>query len=399
MKIILFSKMFPRPWNDNFGSYVYEQIQELEKLDTQIEIISPRIYLPKITKVLGGKFKKYASAPNEYLYKGLKIKSPPCLWIKELGNSIPEIKYLFFKLSIKNYLVKTCRNFKPDIIYSLDPVIDGRLAVEVGQLLHIPVILIEHSVPENYRNLVNNKKAINIYSKVVHKASHTIFVSSSQKRRFENLIGESIKGSIVYNGYRNELSNVSKSVSKNIFEIISIGFLEDRKGFPTLLKSVEQLMSRTKLKIHLTIVGDGYYRKKYEDTVSQSGISDIVDFVGIVSHQEVYNLLYKSNLFVLPSYDESFGIAYLEAMSCKVPIVGTIGEGISDIVKNGHNGFLIEKENDKQLSDVILYAMNHPEEMNSMAQIAYKTVSELTWEKNANNIFNVFNTVIRGFYE
>lgn len=395
MKVLLYSKMFPRPGNDSFGSYVYEQVSEMVHRGVEMKIVSPRMYLPKFLGVLGGKFKKYATAENQYTYRGLAVEAPSCLWAKELGNSFPELKYAIYKRSMKKKLIRLCLEFSPDILYGLDPILDGRLCVEVGKELGIPVVLIEHSMPANYRNLVGNSKAIATYAKVVKEADCTIFVTNAQKKLFEKMVGEEIIGPVIYNGFRQECAGQTCEKDTSIFRMISIGFLEDRKGYPTTFKALQLLKERTSQPFHLTILGDGYDRKRYEDMVATMGIGNMVEFKGIVSHKEVYTHLHNSDLFVLPSYEESFGIAYLEAISCGVPVIGTKNEGISDIIQNGKNGFLVEKDNYEELCEIMQYVMQHSEEIQEVIARGRASVENLTWAKNAEKVQILFCNIIK----
>ena len=61
------------------------------------------------------------------------------------------------------------------------------------------------------------------------------------------------------------------------------------------------------------------------------------------------------DIFVLPSWDEAFGVVYLEAMSFQKPVIGTIGQGISDIIIDGENGFLVPPRNIAELQKKIEY--------------------------------------------
>lgn len=396
MRILVYSKMFPRPGNDSFGSYVYEQVSELIKLGGEIKIVSPRIYIPKCFGILGGKFKKYALAGNQYLYGNLIVDSPPCIWTKEIGNSVPELKYGIYKYSMEKKLLEACRNFKPDILYSLDPLLDGRLCVEIGNRLKIPVILIEHSVPENYRNLVGNTCSIRIYAEVVKSAAYTVFVTNSQKRLFECMIGEKIKGTVIYNGFRQECVTSATKKKEKTFSFISVGFLEDRKGYPTVFKAIQLLKEKTKRKFRWVILGDGYERRRYEEMAKGLGLEENVEFKGIVSHKEVYAYLRESDLFVLPSYEEAFGIVYLEAMSCGIPVVGTEGEGISDLIENGKNGYLVPRNNASALYRIMRHVMDCPEEAALVSQKGLETIQDMTWKKNAENMYQVFCRITEG---
>ena len=102
-------------------------------------------------------------------------------------------------------------------------------------------------------------------------------------------------------------------------EIVFLGALKDeRKGLDILLDAygAEQGLNRWRL----TVVGDGPLRAKYEQVAAFRSLN--VRFVGRLPNEDVARLMSESSLFVLPSREESFGIAYAEALCMGLPIIG-----------------------------------------------------------------------------
>ncbi|MCD8018648.1 MAG: glycosyltransferase family 4 protein [Clostridiales bacterium] len=383
MKVLLFTKMFPRNGNDNFGSYVYDEIKALSDLGVEIKVVSPHLYIPKMFSVLGGKFKSYANAPERYSYGGLDVYSPTCIWIRGIFKD-PDLKFKVFKSSVKNKLIDECRKFKPDLIYTLDATMDGRLCVELKDELKVPIIIIEHSMPKFYNDLYGAGNYESIYSKVVNKCDEIIFVSNPQCLAFRKIIGNEVKSKVILNGFRNEIFDESASImADNTIKLICIGYLEERKGYPVLLKALGEWKQYNKAPFQLTIIGDGFDRNKYEQLCVEYNLTDDVTFAGIVSHAEVYEKLTHSDIFVLPSYGEALGISYLEAMSCGLPVIGTAGEGISDIIIDRENGLLVQKGDTEGIRNAINYLIEDKERAKLIGRKGKDTVKNLTWMNNA----------------
>ena len=90
----------------------------------------------------------------------------------------------------------------------------------------------------------------------------------------------------------------------------------------------------------LYMVGDGPEREPAEGLVSELGLADRVLFLGEVS--DVAEILGQADLFLLPSEQESFGLAALEAMSCEVPVIATRVGGLPEVVRDGVDGYLVD---------------------------------------------------------
>lgn len=104
-----------------------------------------------------------------------------------------------------------------------------------------------------------------------------------------------------------------------------------RKNIDKVIKACKELEN-----IELTVIGDGKLRKKLEK------LDKNVKFTGRLEPEEVYMKMRESDVFILPSIGETFGMVYLEAMASGCITVCTKDDGIAGIIKNNENGFLTE---------------------------------------------------------
>jgi glycosyltransferase involved in cell wall biosynthesis len=90
------------------------------------------------------------------------------------------------------------------------------------------------------------------------------------------------------------------------------------------------------------LVGDGPERGMVERRVTDLGLGESVEVVG--EQLDLVPWLSAADLFLLPSSQESFGMAALEAMACEVPVVASRVGGLPEIIEDGQTGFLHDQE-------------------------------------------------------
>jgi len=95
-----------------------------------------------------------------------------------------------------------------------------------------------------------------------------------------------------------------------------------------------------KIPSRLLLAGDGPEIATAERVAREAGVADRVHFLGEV--EDVERVYTSSDLFLLPSEHESFGLSALEALACGVPVIGSDAGGLPEVVKSGRTGFLVE---------------------------------------------------------
>jgi N-acetyl-alpha-D-glucosaminyl L-malate synthase BshA len=115
---------------------------------------------------------------------------------------------------------------------------------------------------------------------------------------------------------------------------------------------------RKKRKARLLMVGDGPERPKAEWLARTHGVAEDVLFVG--KQNDMSQLLAISDILLLPSELESFGLVALEAMACEVPVVASRVGGIPEVVRDGVDGYLHEVGNIQSMAESCLSILNNP---------------------------------------
>ncbi len=118
---------------------------------------------------------------------------------------------------------------------------------------------------------------------------------------------------------------------------VAVSRLVSRKGYPELLAAFARCQTPD---LRLLIIGDGPEGPRLKGICAELGIGDRVSLLGAVDEEVKYQYLSNSDLFVLATHHEGFGIVYQEAMHCGLPIVTTNVGGQTDFLADGENALL-----------------------------------------------------------
>lgn len=137
-----------------------------------------------------------------------------------------------------------------------------------------------------------------------------------------------------------ELSNKAVSSNNNIVEILFFGLVGTRKGVYDLLPAFKDALAQCP-SLRLIIGGNG--EVNHAQTLAKDlNIEDHVVFAGWVNGEAKVELLRRTHIYVLPSYNEGLPVSLLEAMSWQVPVISTRVGGIPELVRDGVDGLLID---------------------------------------------------------
>ena len=137
------------------------------------------------------------------------------------------------------------------------------------------------------------------------------------------------------------------------------------------IDDVIEVFYRTQKEVNaiLIMVGDGPERLRAMETCEKLGIENKVKFLG--KSNQVYQILCYSDLFILPSASESFGLAALEAMMMRVPVISTNVGGLPEVNIEGESGYLFELGDVEGMAQKSIALLNDKQKLESMKDRAY----------------------------
>lgn len=145
----------------------------------------------------------------------------------------------------------------------------------------------------------------------------------------------------------NELQK-NRNCEKNRFDIVTIGELNKNKNHQVVIRAIKQL---NRDDIYYTIYGRGKNKEKLEVLIKSLDLEKYVQLKGYTLEPE--RVLEQADCFAFPSVREGLGMAALEALACKVPVISSDNRGTREYMKNGYNGVVCFSNNPNEYAKAI----------------------------------------------
>ena len=262
----------------------------------------------------------------------------------------------------------------------------------LSKLLGFKLIIRSNTSPDGWSK--------NILKKLIYKlsfnAANKVIVNSNEfKRKIKKYLN--INAECIYNPLnKKEIINLSKKsinfnfFSKKYLNVINVGRLEDQKDQITLLKSINFI--KKKIKIKLLIIGNGSMEKKLRNYIYKCNLDKTVKILHNISNPFPYFV--KSDLFILSSIFEGLPNVLLEALTLKKFVISTnCSTGPSEILSKGKGGILVPINDYKNLANKIIFFNKNKKKLQKKLLFARRNLDRFDLGKNLKKFSRIINKI------
>jgi len=262
-----------------------------------------------------------------------------------------------------------------DLIHSHYAFPQGCVGALLKRKYNIPHILTLHG--SDALILKNSIKGKYFFDYAVYNADTIICVSKYIQSQLTKELRK--KSVVVYNGVD---ENLLYNEGDNEFGLF-VGAFVPQKGVDILINAIKDIDFNFKL------VGDGKLFKKIERFVLENKLKN-VELLGKRSFKDVASLMRTCSFLIVPSRSEGFGMVAVEAMACSKPVIASNVGGLSEIIEDGVNGLLFEKENINDLREKITLLVNNREMRNNLGKEGKRFSKNFSWKKCAEEVLKLY---------
>jgi len=411
MKIVVTTSTFPVSPSDTVPRFVEDQIKEMVKLDTGLDVHVHTAH-HSYCNPLEDKIERESHTEHRYHYVY------PRRLEKLSGRAIlPTLRRnpLYFFL-IPNYmwfqyrsLLKLCRSERPDLLYAHWFMTQAITSYFVSKQLGIPLVFTTHASDVSVLKKIPLSKYF--VAKVLSHSQAYTAVSRRTAAKLEAAVEPELwekhfrkKLDILPMGtYIKPLTTSKKERLETLKQaeitndkkiIFCIGRISQKKGFRYLIDAFSQLDEKQRNIYELVIAGDGELLQDHKAQVKRLNLNKEVVFTGYVQGELKEALFAEADIFILPSIieggdSEGLPVTLMEALSAKKIVIATNVSGAEEIIDES-SGYLVEQKSSKEIYKAIqsIIAMNKTER-NAMIRAGSKQSKQFDWRLIAEKHLNL----------
>lgn len=277
---------------------------------------------------------------------------------------------------------------KPDVIHVHCGLYGGLAAKVIKDKYSIPYVITEHS-----STILNN--SLNDYNKQVltvayNNADKLISVGEKLKSSMKNYTNNDIV--VVPNIVNTDGFKVDKEHKRKKFRFVTVAYLKKNKRIDLVIEGFNKLKEKYN-DIELYIGGDGPERTNIQQLIDKYNLNEDVHLLGEVLREDLPAIMGNSDCFVLPSMYETFGVVYIEALACGVPIIATKCGGPEDFF-NENLGYMINVGKLNELYDAMEKIINNNSKFNGN-EISEYIKNRFSRKVIVKELENVYNLIVK----
>lgn len=264
------------------------------------------------------------------------------------------------------------REMKPDLVHTHG----GRAALPATYALEntsIPLVHTVHGFHFYQKSALMRIGAIRAEKRIARHADWIIFVCGNDQEiaRRERIVNATQQQSVILHGI--DLAQLPPHTTSNQPTVALLGRLTYQKRPEMLIEIADRMRMDN---VRFVYIGGGELQPELEAEVSRRNLNGIVSFTGPLPREAALARVARAEVAILPSRWEGFPIAVLEVMGMGIPMVASRVNGISEIIDDGENGFLVDGANPLDYVERISCLLNDETLRSEFGRRAHQTVQQ-----------------------
>ena len=385
MRIVHFSWEYPPVTYGGLGTHVLELTREQRRAGHDVAVV---------TQQIDGRV-----STDSFDEQGIRV-----LRVAQSEPRIPFAEEAFdtwvHRFAMDSFAAASASlsNWDPDIVHGHDW-IGAEQAFLAARRWRVPEVLTLHATEIGRHNgWLTSKlsKVVNARELVAVEQADAVIVCSTAmtSELVRNLNVDSKKITVIPNGIRAhlvEMQNSRLNNSDGMFNMLFVGRLEWEKGVHHLIDALAVLDDPS---VHCHVIGTGSQLSSLNEKAQRKGLTDTLTFHGYLSQEDMQYLIGQSDVAVIPSTYEPFGIVALELGAHGIPLVVSCVGGLRDTVPSSEFGYILSQVTGSAIAAAISEVRSDPSEAQlRTAALKMRIDQEFSWQRVASETSSLYSAL------
>lgn len=426
MKVLMFGWEFPPHITGGLGTACFGMTKALAEKNTEVIFVVPKAHGDENTQSVDLisadrveiDFRNPIYADYEHLISYVQINStlvPYCgvedfyqilrhteASVSKIGETGYKRTYPFSGSYGKDlleevhryaFVARSVANEKSfDVIHAHDW-LTYEAGVEARKISGKPLVIHVHATEFDRSGENVNQAVYDMERYGMEQADKIIAVSDYTKKIVIERYGQpENKVHTVYNGIDISQRKTDKpKANRRVKQVCFVGRITFQKGPDYFISAAEKII-RKDPSVHFVMAGSGDMLNKMISLVASKRISKNFHFAGFLNKEEVSRLFHMSDLFVMPSVSEPFGIVPLEALRDGVPVIISKQSGVSEVL---HHAVKVDFWDTDAMANAIYGVLNYKALSDFLMKDAEAEISQISWSNAADKINKIYESLIQ----
>lgn len=407
LKVLVLATTFPRWEGDAVPQFIYELSKELQNNGLDVVVLAPHYPGAQQKEVMSGITVYRYPYFIPYRYQKLVFQGEGGIFPTMKRSIVATLQAPLLILSLLIHTVLIVKKEDIDIINSHWLVPNGLIAGFVGSVLKTPHILTLHA--RGVLVLQRMPFSSFIIGYIYDRTDMILPVSTHIRDTFMKTGGKRATNEDKFyiqpmGAHTDDYDILSKSnlgdegETNEKVTCLFVGRLSEKKGVKYLLDAANNVCSDNN-GFHLTIVGTGPLETNLHKYAEKHDLETCVTFTGWISEEELHDHYVSANFVVVPSIETESGdtegmpTVIAEAFASANPVIATDVGGISDVVEDGKNGYIVRQKRPDELAEKMALLSSNSDLRRELSTQALKTANDLDWQRCGKTYARIIRTV------
>jgi len=373
MRILMLNYEYP-PLGGGASNATYYLLTELSQFDD--------ITIDLITSSATNEFEEEKISGSVHIYKLPVGKKNLHYWTQK--------EIISYSRQAYKYIKKMKEQTQYDLIHAFFGIPCGAIAYRFRKESPYIVSLRGSDVPGFNERFSFQYIFLKPFIRRVWRNAAAVIANSGGLKELALETDRAAKIGIIYNGVNIEYFAQRDNRENEHIVILTVARLIKRKGIDDLIRAVPAIVKGHQ-NIKVKIIGEGNMGAELKALAEKLKVSEYIEFLGYVPHNEISNYYSTSDVFVLPSRNEGMSNTVLEAMASGLPVITTDTGGTRELIDG--NGIIVPSEDSDVISEAVLRLINDHKLRVSRGMKSRKIAENMSWKKAADAYYNFYKGI------